>query len=941
VRQNGFGSVFEVDLVDEATRSAYIVHCGDTQDLPDDEFPDLPEVGHEVWIPSGEEEYLLPINDTTTRAEADLGRQRAHFVTSELISWPWDTVDGATYRLHHAAEGGLEAVDGAIVGGDSAELQVVAGGLPTEVSGRDGFFHLTGREALAVDLDDEVLDVWLTGQLAVSATAADGTLLAATGLQLPGVLDERFADQDAPLGPTYAGGVPSLGVWAPTAKNVSVQLFPEGTGGEPTATVPMQRDGGVWSVTGERSWDRDYYLYAVEVYAPSLGEVVTNRVTDPYSLSLATDSERSQLVDLSDADLAPTGWAASPKPSFAGQQDLSVYEVHVRDFSAADHTVPEELRGTFAAFGLEDTDGVRHLGALGEAGLSHLHLLPSNDIATIPERREDQVVPVYPAQAGPASPGPQAIQQATRHQQAFNWGYDPFHFTTPEGSYATDPMGETRIVEFRDAVRAINDLGLRVVVDVVYNHTNDAGQGETSVFDRIVPGYYQRLSDAGVVETSTCCSNTATEHAMMERLMIDSVLTWARAYRVDGFRFDLMGHHPKAQMERLRAELDALTLEEDGVDGSAIVLYGEGWNFGEVADDARFVQATQANMAGTGIGTFNDRLRDAVRGGSPFAGLQEQGFVTGLAVDPNATDQGSITDVENRARRLTDLVRLGMAGNLADITFETGTGEVRAGRELDYNGSPAGYAGTPTDNVVYISKHDNETLFDAIQYKLPHERTLEDRARTQTVGLASVMFSQGTPFFHAGSDLLRSKSLDRDSYNAGDRWNAIDWSGETSNWGVGLPNAEENQDNWPLMTSLLEELPGPSSSDIEATAAVFRELLAIRSSSELFRLDSLEAVEKQLAFHATGPEALLGVIAMSLTGGTDGIEDLLVVLNADVDPVTVEDASIADGDWELHPVQASSSDPVVRTASVEGGAFTVPARTAAVFVQLADEGGPG
>ena len=940
-RQDGFGSVFEVDLVDDAARLAYILHRGDTKDLPDDQFLDLIEVGHEVWILSGEEEYLLPISDATVRGEVDLDRPRAHFVTSELISWPSDTVDGATYRLHHAAQGGLEVVDGAISGGESVELSAVAGGLPSEVSDRDGFFHLAGRAALAVDLDDEVLDAWLTGQLAVSATAADGTLLAATGLQLPGVLDERFADDQAPLGPTYANGVPSLGVWAPTAKNVSVQRFADGADGEPTATVPMERDGGVWSVTGDASWDRDYYLYAVEVYVPALGEVVTNLVTDPYSLSLATDSRRSQLVDLSDADLAPAGWASPAKPAFAGQQELSVYEVHVRDFSAADETVPEELRGTFAAFGLEDTDGVRHLGALAEAGLSHLHLLPINDIATIPERREDQVVPDYPDDAGPASPEPQAIQQATRDQQAFNWGYDPFHFTTPEGSYATDPMGEARIVEFRDAVSSINDLGLRVVVDVVYNHTNGAGQGETSVFDRIVPGYYQRLSDTGVIETSTCCPNTATEHAMMERLMIDSVLTWATDYRVDGFRFDLMGHHPKAQMERLRAELDALTLEDDGVDGSAIVLYGEGWNFGEVADDARFVQATQANLAGTGIGTFNDRLRDAARGGNPFGGLQEQGFVTGLAVDPNGVDQGSAADVEARARRLTDLVRLGMAGNLADITFETATGEVRAGRELDYNGSPAGYAGTPTDNVVYISKHDNETLFDAIQYKLPRARTLEERARTQTVGLATVMFSQGTPFFHAGSDLLRSKSLDRDSYNSGDRWNAIDWSGKTTNWGVGLPNAEKNQDNWPLMTSLLEELPGPSLSDIDATAASFRELLAIRASSELFRLDSLEAVQEQLAFHATGPDAPLGVIATSLTGGTDGITDLLVVLNADIDEVTVDEASIPEGDWELHPVLAASADPVVRTASVDGGAFTVPARTAAVFVQLTDDGGPG
>ena len=190
------------------------------------------------------------------------------------------------------------------------------------------------------------------------------------------------------------------------------------------------------------------------------------------------------------------------------------------------------------------------------------------------------------------------------------------------------------------------------------------------MLDRIVPGYYQRLDPAtGAVETSTCCANTATEHLMMGKLLLDSVLTWATQYKVDGFRFDLMGHQPKALMVELRHALDRLTPRRDGVDGQRVFLYGEGWNFGEVADNARFVQASQLNMAGTGIATFSDRLRDAVRGGGPFdADPRIQGFASGLFTDPNESPANG-TAAEQRARLLhyQDLIRLGLAGQPARL----------------------------------------------------------------------------------------------------------------------------------------------------------------------------------------------------------------------------------------------------------------------------------
>ena len=200
-------------------------------------------------------------------------------------------------------------------------------------------------------------------------------------------------------------------------------------------------------------------------------------------------------------------------------------------------------------------------------------------------------------------------------------------------------------------VQGLNGAGLRVVIDVVYNHTPAAGQDPKSILDRVVPGYYQRLNPTtGQVETSTCCSNTATEHAMMEKLMIDSVVTWAKEYKVDGFRFDLMGHQPKSSMVNLRRALDKLTLAKDGVDGRRIYLYGEGWNFGEVANNARFVQATQLEMAGTGIGTFNDRLRDAVRGGGPFDETRES-RASPAANTPTRTARPSTGPRMSRRRR--------------------------------------------------------------------------------------------------------------------------------------------------------------------------------------------------------------------------------------------------------------------------------------------------
>jgi pullulanase-type alpha-1,6-glucosidase len=315
-----------------------------------------------------------------------------------------------------------------------------------------------------------------------------------------------------------------------------------------------------------------------------------------------------------------------------------LYELHVRDFSANDRSVAEPFRGTYKAFTFEHSRGMRHLTKLARAGLTHVHLLPAFDIASVDEDRSTWLEPAgdlasYP----PDSDQQQAAVVAVAGRDGFNWGYDPWHYNVPEGSYATNPEGGTRALEFREMVMGLSQAGLRVVMDVVYNHTGEGGQNARSVLDRVVPGYYHRLNGDGNIETSTCCQNTASEHNMMEKLLVDSAVLWARHYKVDGFRFDIMGHHMKGTCCSAPG-LDA-SRRSDGVDGRKVYLYGEGWNFGEVANGARGENATQLNMAGTGIGTFNDRLRDGARGGGPFSGLQEQGFLTGLFVDPNGTAQ--------------------------------------------------------------------------------------------------------------------------------------------------------------------------------------------------------------------------------------------------------------------------------------------------------------
>src|SRR5882724_4426477 len=877
--------------------------------------------------------------------KGNLKLAKALWVTADTVAWNFGPVQaGQTFHLSFSPTASLGrdgTGGGGVTGGSPIALTYDPAGLPAAVQAK--FPYIASYHAFKISPADlgQVRDV-LKGQLAVSAADSTGALLDATSVQIPGVLDDLFS-YNGPLGVSWNGGAPTLRVWAPTAQAVALQLFADSNPATTATTIPMIEDPatGVWSLTGPASWNRQYYLYQVEVYAPSTGKIETNRVTDPYSLSLAADSTRSQIVNLDDADLQPFGWSIVPKPPLQAPEDISLYELHVRDFSIGHATVPAPWRGTFKAFTALLSNGMRHLEGLAQAGLTHVHLLPSFDFASAPERRQDQLQPAGDlASFPPDSPLQQAAIAAVKDQDGFNWGYDPLHYTVPEGSYSTQPDGPTRIREFREMVEALNLAGLRVVMDVVYNHTVAAGENPHSVLDQVVPGYYHRLDENGAIATSSCCPNTASEHLMMEKLMVDSLLTWARAYKVDGFRFDLMGHHMKSNILKIRDALSALTPAHDGVDGSKIYLYGEGWNFGEVANNARGVNATQANMAGTGVGTFNDRTRDAVRGGGPFSGLQEQGFANGLWYDPNATDQGGLAAELATLLHRSDWIKTGLAGELADFTFVDANGHTVTSAQVDYQGQPAGYTADPQEVIHYVDAHDNETLWDVNQLKAPVTATMAERVRMQTLGASVIALGQGIPFFHAGIDILRSKSLDRNSYNSGDWFNRLDFTYQSNNWGVGLPQASDNQANWPIQGPLLAN-PAlkPASSDILRANASFRELLAIRQSSRLFRLPSGDAIRARLHFLNTGAGQVPGLVGMTLADG-DGAFDrrrqtIVVFWNATKQSISFPVASLAGHSFFLHPIQAHSVDPVVRTAAFASvtGTFTVPARTAAVFVE--------
>ena len=435
----------------------------------------------------------------------ELPRSSAHWVMRDVVAWRKQQTDakGVHYRfkLHSSYDAALVATtDGVLNAETSMPLHVL--NRKEQFTRLAKFPHLFGCTLLQLD-EPDLLDYpkMLKSQLWMSCETPEGKVVDVTGVQMPGVLDEVFTF-DGPLGyQCHSGNVDCLRIWAPTAHSVDVLSWETARNGEPEV-LPMQpAAGGVWEVSIPTEWLWRFYKFRLHVYCPWSLTMETFEVTDPYSRGLSANGERSQFVDLDHSLTKPENWDTHAIPDLRSFSDISVYELHVRDFSVTDDTVPSKLQGKFGAFNADIvkaqtgavSNGLDHLMKLKSSGMTHIHLLPVYDFASVPERDEEQLnVTLDLTHFSPASEEQQKAVIDIADRDGFNWGYDPVHFGVPDGSYATDPDGITRLREFREMIMGLHQIGYRVVLDVVYNHTFEGESERYSVFDKAVPGYYHR-----------------------------------------------------------------------------------------------------------------------------------------------------------------------------------------------------------------------------------------------------------------------------------------------------------------------------------------------------------------------------------------------------------------------------------------------------------------
>jgi pullulanase len=948
---DSYGVYFDISLIPNAQNLGFIIHNISTgvKDPGPNMFLNVATYS-QAWAISGNATVFISTPTPAQILASLLNVEQAYWLDRQRVAiQPQFAQSGDTYAISSSLTGGLSVTTTGITGGTNIPL-TVGGSLTADELLR--YPQLKGYTVLELPPDTQVstLQTALQGQLAFSAIDSTGTLRYATGIQFAGVLDDLFY-YPGKLGVVFhheesdwhdwaddENGAVKLKLWAPTAQNVYVQIFDHEFDTTPSAVVPMHEHNGVWVADGDSGWKDKYYLYSVQVWVPSDSAVDTNITSDPYSIDIALNGTKSRITDLDSDETKPAGWDEDTSPPLRSFSDMSLYELHIRDFSVNDLTVPAAHRGLYEAFDDQNSDGVRHLRSLAKSGLKAVHILPSFHFASVNEDKSKWIIPTGLAQFPPDGQQQQAAVTASQTSPAYNWGYDPVHYMTPEGSYAINP--DDRVLEYRVMVNGLHKAGLRVVQDVVFNHTNASGEGPNSNLDEVVPNYYHRLDANGNLETASCCPDTASEHKMMEKLIIDTLLLNARKYKIDGFRFDILSFMFTYNVQDIQQALQSLTLEKDGVDGSKIYLYGEGFNFGDTANNQIGPNASQINLYGFGVGTFNDRIRDGIHGGSPFTDERVQGFATGLFTDSSDFTNGSLSSGQQQAQLLqySDWIDVALTGNLRDYTFTDSAGATVTGAQVNYNGQPTGYTKSPVEAINYASVHDNQDLFDQVQLKSSFSDSIATRARRHIMGMSLVTLGQGIPFFQGGDDLLRSKDMDQNSYDSGDWFNKIDWSGQTANWGIGLPIASQNEGQWPIMTPLLSN-PAytPLPANIAYSKAAFRELLKIRYSSDLFRMATFEEIQQNLTFLNTGPNQTPGLIVMKLdaNGGNDGVyKHIVVVFNATDAAVTFTDSRLQGLLLHLHPVQKNSSDPATRQSTFvsTAGTVTIPALTTAVFV---------
>lgn len=510
------------------------------------------------------------------------------------------------------------------------------------------------------------------------------------------------------LGANYTKEKTTFKVWAPSASKVSLKRYTTGSDNEPGARVisnikMLKGDNGIWYYTVFGDIKNTYYTYMVTTDGKE------QETCDLYAKAVGVNGNRAMVVDLDSTD--PDGWDKDKHITYDSPTDAVVWEVHVRDFSISpDSGVTDANKGKYLAFTESGTtlnsEGVISTGIdyLKKLGVTHVQLLPVFDYATIDETQDG----------------------------GFNWGYDPKNYNVPEGSYSSDPYdGNVRINEFKQMVKSLHDAGIGVVMDVVYNHTFTAKDGW---FEKTVPGYYYRMKkDGSFSDASGCGNETASEHLMFRKYMIDSILYWIQEYHIDGFRFDLMGVHDVTTMNEIRKAVDKL----DG--GKKIVLYGEPWTGGSLGTIEPTAVQANINKLDDRIGAFNDKIRDAIKGNVFLSG--DNGFIQSGNNDSDVID--------------------GIQANNNKTTS-------------------GGWSKRPSQCVTYVSAHDNLTLYDKLVATSKDDESYTERDDTlvnmNKLSAAITITSQGLTFMQAGEEFARTKKGDENSYKSPTNINMLDWS---------------------------------------------------------------------------------------------------------------------------------------------------------------------
>lgn len=950
VSQNEYGLVFEFDVSDPNVDgcAGFILRDKALNKVYDgDQKLKWTAGDHEISIATNKAESRLSrqeaFDDMYAQADFDTTDASAHWVSKNIIVWKKGGDLHA--RLQFKTDGIIEPVDGQL-NGEFINLEKTT--LPDEIAKQN--YNIQDYQAYRIP-DNASFDPKkiLKGEALVVGLDDSNNVKKAARIQTAMVIDDLFADkavQVEDLGTTIGSGSVTFKLWAPTAQSVKIHVWPNA--GDDVWTdvgdvMTYDEETGVWEFTSSdvNAEGKAAYKFEVSVYHPATRKIENLWVTDPYSLSLFKGN--SAVVDLDSSISKPENWDSLKAPhSQKTASDISsmiITESHIRDLTVGtDKGVSDEHQGKYLGLTETDSNVGKHLKKLSDAGVTHMELLPMYDIASINAedvingKAADESISgtefcerlgltstdyinvcgdttrsVYEILAEESKDDTtdeakvsNFLNDYVKDKDAFNWGYDPVHYQVPEGSYASsidDPYA--RIREIREMISSIkNDYGMNVILDVVYNHTDGAGvEKESSVLDKIVPWYYNRLNpETGNVLADTCCSDSASEHKMFAKLMEDTLVTWAKDYKIDSFRFDLMGYIPKQVM------VDTLANVKTRTNNDEMYFFGEGWDAGSASNVVGGENnATQINMHDTLIGTFNDRIRDAVRGSGPFdhgdSIIKLQGFATGRCtemndkrkeLDPDYSCDASATngsDYGMHPLNWQDVIRISMAGNLRDYELLTYTDEVKAGKDISYWGAIAGYGDSPINTINYVSKHDNQAVFDLIMYKAEKNNSMENKAKMQGIAIATAMFGQSPVFDQQGSDLLRTKYFQNDSYNTGDFSNKVNYADNEGNEFIpgAIVNKSKDESDWGAIKEVAEYNTDVGADLKAKMAKTYRAFATIRKDHNLLYLGDAELIKENVKFLNVGSSQVPGLIVMKVTkpeGYQSTDNELYVMLNA-------------------------------------------------------------